>query len=151
MKPLPHRYEAQLTGGPSGYARVTSAGVPVLRTAAPADFDGPGDAWSPEQLLLASVQSCYLFTLRAVAHATRLEFLELELKAEGVVDRQGGVTRFTEIALRPTLSVPPGTDPARVQAVLDKTKRACLVSASLATPIRIEPDIRVVAMTATVP
>jgi len=145
MKPLPHRYESHLTGGPSGYAHVSSAGVPVLRTAAPADFDGPGDAWSPEQLLLASVQSCYLFTLRAVAHASHLEFLTLELKAEGVVDRQGGVTRFTELTLRPRLSVPPETDPARVQAVLDKTKRACLVSASLDTPIRIEADIRVAA------
>jgi peroxiredoxin-like protein len=146
MKPLPHRYETHLTGGPSGYASVSSAGVPVLRTAAPADFDGPGDAWSPEHLLLASVQSCYLFTLRAVAHASHLEFRELELKAEGTVDRQAGVTRFTEITLRPRLSVPPDTDPARVQAVLDKTTRACLVSASLAAPIRIEPDVRVVAM-----
>jgi peroxiredoxin-like protein len=151
MKPLPHRYEARLTGGPSGYAHVSSAGVPVLRTAAPADFDGPGDAWSPEQLLLASVQSCYLFTLRAVAHASQLEFLELELKAEGVVDRQAGITRFTEIALRPRLSVPPGTDPARVQAVLDKTKRACLVSASLSTAVHVEPEIRVMATAATIP
>jgi len=145
MKPLPHRYEAQLTGGPTGYAHVSSAGVPVLRTAAPADFDGPGDAWSPEQLLLASVQSCYLFTLRAVAQASRLEFLTLELTAEGIVDRPGGVTRFTELTLRPTLSVPPNTDPARVRAVLDKTKKACLVSASLATPIQVEADIRVAA------
>ena len=150
MKPLPHRYEAHLTGGPSGYARVSSAGVPVLRTAAPADFDGPGDAWSPEQLLLASVQSCYLFTLRAVAHASQLEFLELELKAEGIVDRQAGVTSFTEIILRPRLSVPPDMDPARVQAVLDKTKRACLVSASLSTAVHVEPDIRVAAAVAAV-
>jgi uncharacterized OsmC-like protein len=30
-------------------------------------FDGPGDAWSPENLLLAAVQSCFLFTFQAVA------------------------------------------------------------------------------------
>lgn len=148
MKPLPHRYEANLTGGPSGYARVSSPGVPVLRTAAPADFDGPGDAWSPEQLLLASVQSCYLFTLRAVAQASQLEFQELELRAMGTVDRRAGVTSFTEITLRPSLLVPPGTDPARVQAVLDKTKRACLGSASLSSAVHVEPDIRVGPMSA---
>ena len=150
MKPLPHRYEANLAGGPSGYAQVSSAGVPVLRTAAPAEFDGPGDAWSPEQLLLASVQSCYLFTLRAVARASHVEFHELQLKAEGIVDRQAGITRFSQITLRPRLSVPPDADPARLQAVLDKTAKACLVSASLATPIRIEPDIRVTTMAASV-
>jgi organic hydroperoxide reductase OsmC/OhrA len=148
MKPLPHVYEAHLTGGPSGYALVSSAGVPVLRTAAPADFGGPGDAWSPEQLLLASVQSCFLFTLRAVARASQLEFLNVEIEAEGTVDRAAGVTRFTEITLRPRLSVSSGTDPTRVQAVLDKVKRACLVSASLATPIRVESDIRTASMVA---
>ena len=94
------------------------------------------------------MQSCYLFTLRAVAHASQLEFLELELKAEGIVDRQAGVTSFTEIILRPRLSVPPDMDPARVQAVLDKTKRACLVSASLSTAVHVEPDIRVAAVAA---
>jgi peroxiredoxin-like protein len=150
MKPLPHRYETHLTGGPTGYASVSSAGAPVLRTAAPAEFDGPGDAWSPEHLLLASVQSCYLFTLRAVAHASRLEFLELELKAEGIVDRQDGVTKFTEITLRPRLLVPPDTDAARVQSVLDKTTKACLVSASIASPIRIEPEIKVAAIAASI-
>jgi hypothetical protein len=44
MKPFPHRYEVSLTGGPSGYAELTTAGVSSLRTAPPADFDGPGDA-----------------------------------------------------------------------------------------------------------
>lgn len=73
MKPLPHVYEVKLTGGPAGYATVSDASLPDLRTAPPRDFDGPGDAWSPEQLLLAAVESCFLFTLRAVAAAYKVE------------------------------------------------------------------------------
>ncbi|HEX6213112.1 MAG TPA: hypothetical protein VF136_20190, partial [Methylomirabilota bacterium] len=65
MKPLPHQYGLRLSGGPTGYARVAGDGLPELRTAPPVDYDGPGDAWSPEHLLLASVQACFLFTLRA--------------------------------------------------------------------------------------
>lgn len=142
MRPLPHHYDVQLTGGPSGYAHVSSAGIPALRTAPPPDYDGPGDAWSPEHLLLASVQACFLFTLRAIARASRVEFVTLELDAGGTVNREEGVTRFTEIILRPRLTLPPGTDRARVQAVLERTEKACLVSASLSTPIRMEPEIR---------
>lgn len=67
MKPLPHIYKAQLSGGPEGYAVVSVPGIPELRTAPPADFDGPGDAWSPEQFLMAAVETCFLFTLQAVA------------------------------------------------------------------------------------
>jgi putative transposase len=43
MKPLPHIYKAQPSGGAEGYGVVSFAGLPELRTAAPADFDGPGD------------------------------------------------------------------------------------------------------------
>jgi organic hydroperoxide reductase OsmC/OhrA len=43
--------------------------VPTLSTATPEEFGGPGDAWSPELLLLGAVESCFLFTFRAVAHA----------------------------------------------------------------------------------
>ncbi len=141
MKPLPHHYQARLTGGPTGYATVSVAGVPDLRSAPPADFDGPGDAWSPEHLVLAAVQTCFLFTLRAVARASRIDFHALELSAEGTVDRQDGGVRFTEIVLRPRLTLAPGADRDRALRVMEKSEKTCLVSASLATAIRLEPEI----------
>jgi organic hydroperoxide reductase OsmC/OhrA len=130
MQPLPHRYEVRLIAGPTGHATLKSGGVPDLRTDAPADFDGPGDAWSPEQLLLAAVESCFLLTFRAIAKASKLEFTSIAVEGEGPVDRADGRTRFTEIVL-----------PARVRRALEKAEHACLVSASLATPVRLEPDL----------
>ena len=141
MKPLPHHYDVHLTGGPSGYAQLSTQGVPELRTAPPSDYDGPGDAWSPEHLLLAAVQACFLFTLRAGARLSKVEFTALELDASGTVDRQDGVTRFTEIVLRPRVTVPSGADRERALHVLEKSEKMCLVSASLSTPIRLEPEI----------
>jgi peroxiredoxin-like protein len=141
MKPLPHQYHVRLAGGPAGHATLSVDGVPDLRSAPPADFDGPGDAWSPEHLLLAAVETCFLFTLRVVAQASRLPFSALELAAEGTVSRVDGVTRFTEIVLRPRITLPAGTDRDRALRVMEKSERACLVSASLATPIRLEPDL----------
>jgi uncharacterized OsmC-like protein len=83
----------------------------------------------------------FLLTLRSVARASKLEFTSLELAGQGTVDRKEGVTRFTEIVLRPRLKVPSGTDMERARRVLEKSERACLISASLATPIRLEPEI----------
>jgi uncharacterized OsmC-like protein len=141
MKPLPHHYRVRLTGGPTGYATVSVAGVPDLRSTPPADFDGPGDAWSPEHLLLAAVQTCCLFTLRAIARASRIDFEALELSAEGTVDRQDGEVRFVEIVLRPRLTLAPGADRDPALRAMDKSEKTCLVSASLATAIRLEPEI----------
>jgi peroxiredoxin-like protein len=143
MKPLPHRYEVRIAGGPSGRATLASSGVPDLATAAPADFGGPGDVWSPEQLLLAAVDACFLLTFRAIAQASKIEFASLALDSEGIVDRHGGGMRFTEIVLRPRLALPAGADPTRVRAALEKAEKTCLVSASLSTPIRLEPEIAV--------
>ncbi len=141
MKPLPHRYDVHLAGGPAGYAEVSAAGLPTLRIAPPPAYDGPGDAWSPEHLLLAAGEACFLLTLRAVARASKLEFLTLDVTAEGIVDRRDGVTRFTEITIRPTLRVPAGTDHARAQTVLEKAEKGCLVSASLSAAIHLVPEI----------
>jgi organic hydroperoxide reductase OsmC/OhrA len=90
--------------------------VPELPTAPPSDFDGPGDAWSPEHLLLAAVETCFLFTLRAVARASRIDFMSLDLSAEGTVDRRDGAMRFTEIVLRPRLTLPPGGEADKARA-----------------------------------
>ena len=141
MKPLPHRYGVRIAGGPTGYATLASAGVSDLRTAPPLDFDGPGDAWSPEQLLVAAVEACFLLTFRAVAAASHIEFASLAVEGEGTVDRGQRGMRFTEIVLRPRVVVRADVDPVRVQRALEKAERACLVSASLDVPIRLEPEI----------
>ena len=141
MKPLPHTYSAQLSGGSEGYAVVSVPGIPELRTAPPADFDGPGDAWSPEHLLMAAVETCFLFTFQAVARASKLEFTSLQLAGEGIVDRKDGATRFTQIVLRPRLTLPAGGDRDRALRIIEKSEKACLVSASMSTPIRLEPEI----------
>lgn len=141
MKPLPHVYEVALSGGPSGYAALSGDGLPELRSAPPKDFDGPGDAWSPEHFLLAAVETCFLFTFRAVAQASKFTFLSLEVSGVGTVDRKDGITRFTEIALRPRLRLSRGADRERATRMLEKGEKACLVTASLATPVRLEPEI----------
>jgi peroxiredoxin-like protein len=142
MKPLPHEYEVRLTGGPGGYGALSTDGVIPLSTAPPADYDGPGDAWSPEHLLLASVQACFLFTLRAVARISKVAFNQLDVRAAGTVDKQEGVTRFTDITLRATLTVPATTSHDQALRLLDRAKRSCLITASLATPVRVEWEVR---------
>ena len=142
MKPLPHQYEVTLTGASAGYATVAADALPDLTIAPPVEYGGPGDAWSPEHLLLAAVSSCFLFTFRAVAQASHVQFVEVEADAAGTVDRTGGVTRFTDIVVRPTVTMPSGADAAAVQRAIDKAASHCLVSSSLETAVRIEPTLR---------
>lgn len=141
MKTLPHHYRASLADGPGAYALARIDGAPAITSAPPVEFDGPGDAWSPEHLLLASVETCLLFTVRALARASKLELVSVTMSTEGTLDRQDGVTRFTEIVVRLRLVLAAGSDPDRARRLVDKAEKTCLVTASLATPVRVEPDI----------
>ena len=90
---------------------------------------------------MAAVEACFLFTFRAVAQASKLEFTALEVAGEGTVDRKDGATRFTQIVLHPRLTLPAGADHARALRIIEKSEKACLISASLSTPVRLEPEI----------
>ena len=69
MQKFPHHYHAHALGRPTGSLVTQSSEFTKLDIAAPKEFDGPGDKWSPEDLLVASVASCLILTFRAIATA----------------------------------------------------------------------------------
>jgi len=131
MKAFPHVYAVAATGTGEGRITVSADGLPALETAAPAEFDGPGDAWSPETLLVAAVTACFILTFRAVARAGRLDWTAIECSTEGVLERPSAVTQFSRFETRVTLTVPTGTDHAKAAALLERAEKSCLVANSL--------------------
>ncbi len=143
MQSFPHLYAVSARAAVEGEVRLESPGLPGLASAAPAEFGGPGDRWSPETLLIGAVADCFVLSLRAVAQASALPFRSVTCDAEGTLDRVERVTRFTEVRLRVELELPAGADAAKAERVLDKAKSACLVSNSLACPVQLEKHVRI--------
>jgi organic hydroperoxide reductase OsmC/OhrA len=141
MHPYPHLYTVQATAAATGDVALTAAGLPALATAPPAEFDGPGDLWSPETLLSAAVVDCFVLSFRAVARASKLEWTALEASVEGKLDRVEGRTFFTEFAVHATLRVPAGTDVERAQKLLEKAEQVCLISNSLVGRRHLHPAV----------
>lgn len=141
MQELPHKYTARAAGSADGEVGLTSPGVPALSTAAPAEFGGPGDRWSPETLLVGSVADCFILTFRAVARAMKLSWESLSCDVEGTLDRVERATQFTAFTLRATLTVPPGTDNEQAHRALEKAERGCLITSSLKAPVHLEAKV----------
>src|SRR5512140_3076442 len=120
MHPYPHLYQVRAAARPEGDVPVDSDRLPTLQTAPPAEFDGPGDRWSPETLLCAAVADCFVLSFRAVARASKLDWTGLECKVEAKLDRVDGRTFFTALTVHASLNVPAGTDPARATKLLEK-------------------------------
>ena len=144
MQNLPHNYVVSSRVSARENIELSSPGLAALDAAPPAEFGGPGDLWSPETLLAASVASCFILTFRAVARASKLEWTELVCDVDAVLDRVDRVTRFTEIREQVVLDVPAGTDEAKALRLLEKAEQACLVTNSLSAEVKLEAKVRVV-------
>jgi hypothetical protein len=84
-------------------------------------------------------RGCYVYVQETEgARASKVAFLDVDVRTRGQVSRSGGVTRFTEIVVRATVTAAPGSDIELLRRAIDKTTTHCLVSSSLVTPVRVE-------------
>jgi organic hydroperoxide reductase OsmC/OhrA len=140
---FPHHYLVTASEGAAPTVLLESDRLPPLPSAAPAQFGGPGDRWSPETLLVAAVADCYVLTFRAVASASKLPWTTLTCDVDGTLDRVDRVTQFTRFDILARVSLPEGTDEALARRVLEKAERSCLITNSLKADIRFQAEVSV--------
>jgi organic hydroperoxide reductase OsmC/OhrA len=141
MHPYPHIYTVQASSAPEGDVPVSSAGLPELTTAPPAEFDGPGDRWSPETLLCAAVADCFLLSFRGVARAQKMPWTSLQCEVQGTLDRVDGKSRFTHMLVKAALVVPEGTEQDKALKAMERAEHVCLISNSLVAERRVEATV----------
>lgn len=142
MQDLPHHYGVSASADTQSHVVISSEGLPSLDTAAPAEFGGPGDIWSPETLLVGTVANCFVLTFRAIARASRLEWDSLSCDVSGTLDKIEGVTQFTRFDLTALLTVPEGSDEKKAQRLLEKAERHCLITCSLKAEAHLNAKVR---------
>ena len=142
MQEFPHHYTVSAVAGPEGEASLLSDGLASLPSAAPAEFGGPGDLWSPETLLVAAVADCFVLSFRAIARASKLPWISLNCEVEGILERPDRKTKFTSFTIRASLCVPPDTKQDRAIRILEKAEETCLVTNSMSGEIHLETTVQ---------
>jgi peroxiredoxin-like protein len=141
MQAFPHHYTVIASDAAGGGIELRGERLPLLRSASPIEFDGPGDCWSPETLLVGAVADCFVLTFRAIARASKLPWISLECDATGTLDRVDRVTQFTQFDVRARLTLPQGEDADRARLTLEKAERNCLISSSLKGSVHLTASI----------
>jgi organic hydroperoxide reductase OsmC/OhrA len=67
----------------------------------------------------------------------------LQVAAEGILEKLEGGLRFTQVIIRPALTVANEDDRERGLRLLEKAERACLVTRSLNSQVVLEPTVTV--------
>ena len=143
MQKFPHYYHVQAQGQPTGSLDTQSGELSKLDIAAPKQFDGPGDKWSPEDLLVASVASCLILTFRAIAAASKLEWSELSCEVKGTLEMVDRKTQFTEIHIDASLKINSQEDQEKAEQLLEKAENSCLITNSLTSATYLNTNVTV--------
>jgi organic hydroperoxide reductase OsmC/OhrA len=131
VQPFPHHYIVSASAEPEGDVAVASAGLEPMRSAPPVEFGGPGVRWSPESLLCGALADCFVLTFRAIARASKLAWLSLDVEVLGTLEREDRNSRFTRFDLQARLRIPVEGDPEAAERALHKAEAGCLISNSL--------------------
>ncbi len=141
MEPLPHTYSVAVTANPDDALSVTTEDIPELVVSPPPQFGGSGDQWSPEDLLVASLASCFVLSFRAIAKVNQFGWSDLRVQASGELHKVDRKTRFTSMTIRARLTIDAGEGREKAERFLQKAEDSCFISNSLNCDIHLESEI----------
>lgn len=141
MKDFPHAYAVKSKGDHTGVLITRADNLPNIEVAPPSQFGGPGDVWSPEDLLMASIANCLILSFRAIARASRLEWLSIECDTEGELDKIERKVQFVTVLSKVKLVIPITESKEKAEKLLNKAEEACLISNSMSCMSCIECEV----------
>ena len=145
----PFYYETEVDWIDRRTSVLAAPGMPGIEVTPPPEFQGTDGTWTPEHLFVGSVTCCYVTTFLAIAELSKLEFAAISCGATAKLEKlEGAGFQITEITLRPSLVLHHASDAERAGRILEKVKRNCLISNSIKTVVRLEPQIESIEMPA---
>jgi organic hydroperoxide reductase OsmC/OhrA len=76
----------------------------------------------------------------AIAEMSKLEFVSFDCKAVGKLEKVEGIGfQMTEIVVKPN-AIRHGKDLERAQRILEKAEKNCLISNSIKSAVKLEPE-----------
>ncbi|WP_211217179.1 OsmC family protein [Psychromonas hadalis] len=112
-----------------------------MSIAPPAEFDGPGDQWSPETLMMSAVAGCFILSFKAVSKFSKFEWVSIDCHSEGILDRVEKTTRFVQVTNKVKLVISEDSSKEKALTLLEKAEAICLVSNSLNATLKLECEI----------
>ena len=134
-------------GDRNGNGTITSHDVQIP-ISAPAQLDGPGIGSNPEDLLVASLTSCYFITLAFFLSRREINYSHIEIESEGIVEEDKKGLTFKEVIHRPTIVMSVGDEDKRedVERLAHRAEKACFITQTLKSDlvVSVEPIVQFV-------
>lgn len=118
------------------------AGKAPLKGSSDPTFRGDPALHNPEEMLVAALSACHMLWYLHLCAVNGIAVHGYEDTAEGVMVDTPGSGHFTEVTLRPVVTVAKGADVALAESLHVKAHAECFIANSVNFPVRHDAQIR---------
>lgn len=115
----------------------------VIEASADKTFHGDADRWNPEEMLVAALAQCHMLSYLHMAVRAGVVVTAYTDSAVGIMEQKGMGGRFTEVVLRPMVTVADAAMADRALAAHAEAYENCFIASSVNFPVLHEPTILV--------
>ena len=136
------------TSGYKAYARdydVACEGKAMIEGSSDPNYFGDATRHNPEDMLLAALSACHMLWYLHLCAVNRIVVTDYEDRAEGVMETSpDGSGQFTNVTLRPLVTIAAGSDAARAEQLHARAGALCNIARSVNFPVGHEATVTVV-------
>jgi len=114
------------------------SGTGQIQVGAPPAYGGTSDTLNPEELFVASINSCIMLVYYHFANQRKVDIARYDSMAEGKVEKTPNGLRFTEVRVKARVSLADPGQTKEVAKLAELAEKYCLVSNSLSCPVHFE-------------
>ena len=134
-------FENSLSRQASQPATTSMSGISETPLGPPAEYGGSKETLNPEEMFVASVNSCIMLVFYHFAAKFNMDILSYTSQAEGKVEKTRDGLRFTDINVRAKISLSSNRPTDEVKKVAQLAEKYCLVSNSLTCPVQYDVEV----------
>ncbi|HEV2546707.1 MAG TPA: OsmC family protein [Stellaceae bacterium] len=134
-------YPARTTWHGARQGVLAAEARPDIAVGSPREWNGTGEQWAPEELLVGSVNSCIMLTFLTLAKARGVDLVGYDSDAEGTLEKVGGVYQMTKITIRPRIVVASEAQRDAAHRAMEQVEARCFMSQSVKAAVTLIPEI----------
>ncbi len=122
-------------------AKTAMSGISKMEVGAPECYGGSPDALNPEEMFVASINSCIMLVFYHFADKYKVGISSYSTEAAGTVEKTKNGLRFTAVEVKAKVSLRDESQAEKIEEIAQLAEKYCLVSGSVACPVSYEVKV----------
>jgi len=122
-------------------AKTSMSGISEAEIGPPPEYGGSPNSLNPEEMLVASVNSCIMLVFFHFVKKSNVEVVSYYSDAEGEVEKTKNGLRFTNVQVAAKVRLGNAGSTQKIQEIARLAEKYCLVSNALTCPVNYNVQI----------